>query len=102
MNILGVIAGVLLAAGGIVRIQSTIDFPNATVGACTDLNVSSSAAATGQSVLVGPPLAAMVAGSVFMATVSATNVITVRHCCSQPPGCNPGPGVFTLWLFAYP
>ena len=74
------------------RGSATLDFASALVATCSaDLTISVTSpvsAAVGGEVTLGAP-AARPAGSKFEAWVSATGVVSVRHCCHGAVACNP-------------
>lgn len=99
--------GPLVAIGGGTNIRkhlsgsATIDFGAIATTVCADVDNAAAAAtitvtgaAAGDTVYLGVPTAAAVAGSQFSAWVSGANTVTVRHCCIPAAGCNPGSGSF--------
>jgi hypothetical protein len=76
-------------------VTSSLNFGSISIANCADLTISVTNAADGDVVSLGVPNAAVVAGSTFMAWVSAANTVSVRHCCDGSATCDPGVGNFT-------
>lgn len=81
----GIIAasGIKLSGGTavtkILSATATLDFGSTVAGASTDLTITVTGAAVGDSVAIGAPNASVPAGGVFFGWVSATNTVTVRY-----------------------
>lgn len=71
---------------------ATLDFPNTTASNCSDLTVTVTGAATGDTVALGVPAGSVIAGGFFNAWVSAANTVTVRFCTLN--NGNPASGTF--------
>jgi hypothetical protein len=73
----------------------TLDFASASTGACSaDLTITATGAVAGDECNVGVLNASVPAGSIFSCWVSATNTVSVRHCCLSGTTCDPASGVF--------
>lgn len=82
-----------------IRGTATLDFASAAAGACSaDLSVTVTGATAGTEVHLGVPNASVPAGSQFFAWVSATNTVTVRHCCFTGT-CDPASGTFAARVY---
>lgn len=82
------------------RGTATLDFASISANTCgTDATITVTGATAGAEVELGVPNAAMVAGSQFTGWVSATNTVSVRHCCNGSAGCDPGSGTFSARSF---
>jgi hypothetical protein len=80
--------------------SGTLDFASALVSACSaDLTISLACAATTNTVELGVPNGAMVAGSQFQAWVSTSGTVSVRHCCQAGTSCDPASGTFYVRAF---
>lgn len=89
--------GSYAATKQIAPVTSVIDFASIAVANCADSSgITVTGAADGNVVKLGVPNAAMVTGSQFTAWASATDTVTVRHCCVGNATCDPGSGTFTV------
>lgn len=77
-----------------IRGTAVIDFGSISVGACATSTITVTGAATGSEVAPGIPAASDTAGSIFTMWVSATNTVTVKHCCVANVTCDPASGTF--------
>lgn len=73
---------------------ATLDFPNTGASSCSDLTMTVTGAAAGDTVAPGIPAGSVPAGGFFSAWVSAANTVTVRFC-TMSSG-NPASGTFRL------
>lgn len=91
----GVTVGGGAEVTAILSATATLDFPSAAVATCDDLTITVTGAADGNVTSLGVPNAAQNAvGSQFTSWVSASNTVTVRHCCVEAASCDPGSGTF--------
>lgn len=74
----------------------TIDFASINGEQCADSTITVTDAVAGDTVMLGVPNGAMVTGSMFQGWVSASNTVTVRHCCTRAAAstCDPASGTF--------
>lgn len=72
---------------------ATIDFASIAAGNCATSTITVTGAADGDIVKLGVPNAANTTGSQFTAWVSASDTVTVKHCCISGT-CDPGSGSF--------
>lgn len=80
--------------------SAVLDFPNTVTPAASDLTITVTGAAVGDSVALGVPNASVPAGSVvFWAWVSAANTVTVRFSNSSAAAANPVSGTFKVTVF---
>jgi len=92
------LTGTLISAS--IRGTGTLDFASALVGACSaDLTITATGATAGTEVSIGVPNASMAAGSQFQGWVSATDTVSVRHCCQAGTSCDPASGTFSARVF---
>lgn len=85
---------------GMYRGTGTLDFASAPVGACSsDLTITVTGATTTGNTVLGVPNGSVPAGSQFFAWVSASNTVTVRHCCVTGTSCDPASGTFSARVF---
>ena len=74
---------------------ATLDFASALISACSaDLTITVTGAVDGMPCSVGVPNGSMAAGSMFQCWVSASNTVSVRHCCQAGAACDPASGTF--------
>lgn len=59
---------------------ATLDFPNTAISTCSDLTMTVTGAADGDSVFLGTPNGSVPAGGNFFAWVSGANIVTARFC----------------------
>lgn len=77
-----------------IRNTATLDFPSTAVATCDDLTITVTGAVVGADVSIGTP-ATRVTGSTFDAWVSATDTVSIRHCCSEGATCDPASATFS-------
>lgn len=76
------------AVTGHVSAAAALDFPNLLVGTCSQLTITVTGAATGDTVNLGAP-AAIESGLIWSGFVSASNTVTIRVCNSSGLSTNP-------------
>lgn len=82
--------------------SATLNFPDTAPGTTSDLTITVTGAADGQSVVLGVPNASTAANSEYTAWVSAANTVTVRFANIQTVGnINPASGTFTVSVLVY-
>jgi hypothetical protein len=79
------IAGIVLGNGSsviskVLSATATLDFPNTPLSSCSDLTMTVTGAADGDSVFLGTPNSSIPAGGNFFAWVSGANTVKVRFC----------------------
>ena len=80
-----------------VTATSSIDFASSLLMACTDSSaITVTGAETDDTVDLGIPNAAAVAGSHFFAWVNAADQVTIRHCCLGAVACDPASATFRV------
>lgn len=77
------------------RGTATIDFASIAIDNCATSTVTVTGAVADNPVVLGVPNASNTTGSQFTAWVSATNTVTVKHCCVASGPCDPASGTFT-------
>ena len=76
---------------------AALNFSDPAVAACsTDLTITATGAADGDVVTLGVPNGSIVTGSIYGAWVSATDTVTVRHCCGVADCADPASGTFRV------
>lgn len=79
---------------------ATLDFASTLVSACSaDLTITVTGATTTSIVALSVPNGSVAAGSMFFPWVSATNTVSVRHCCEAGASCDPASGSFIARAF---
>lgn len=90
-------ADITLTGGAQLTATATLDFGNTVAGASTDLTITVNGAAGGDAVMIGVPVASIVANGVFSAYVSAANTVTVRFTNTNlVAAIDPASGVFRV------
>jgi len=87
--------------GGILSATATLDFGNTAAQTSTDLTITVTGAADGDSVILGVPDGSTLAGGVFSAWVSAANTVTVRFTNETAGALNPASGTFRATVFQF-
>lgn len=88
------------AIGSSMRGTATLDFASAAAGACSAvLTITVTGAVADTEVALGVPNVSEIAGSQFTARVSATNTVSVKHCCNGAGPCDPASGSFAARVF---
>ena len=64
----------------VISATATLDFSNTSASTCSDMTLTVTDAAAGDSVFLGAPSASVPVGGSFFAWVSAANTVTVRFC----------------------
>ena len=77
---------------------ATLNFSNTLGGGKEDLTISVTGAAAGDPVVLGVPIAAMATDGVFIAWVSATDVVTVRFANNSGTAIDPASGSFKVFV----
>lgn len=94
-------AGLVIGNGGTAITKSvagsgTLDFASAAISTCSaDLTITVTGAVAAAPVELGVPNGSVAAGSQFFAWASATNTVSVRHCCIGAATCDPASGTFS-------
>lgn len=94
-------AGLVIGSGGTAISKSvagtgTLDFASAAISTCSaDLTITVTGATAAAPVELGVPNGSVAAGSVFWSWTSATNTVSVRHCCVGAATCDPASGTFS-------
>ena len=83
---------------GMIIASATLDFPLSAATACDELTIAATGAVLGDPVYPGVPNVAMSANSDFSAFVSATDVVTIKHC-AHGIAVNPASGTFKAVVF---
>lgn len=82
------------------RGTATIDFADPGANSCNTSAIVVIGAAVGDVTTLGVPSTALNdAESSFVASVSAADTVTVRHCCIGASGCDPASGIFTAFIW---
>ena len=79
-----------------VTASGTLDFPSTGVNASSDLTVPTTGAVIGDIVSIGIPAGSVVPGAVYMAWVSAADVVTIRLANLTAGAVDPASGVFKV------
>lgn len=77
---------------------ATLNFPNMAAQTSSDLTVTVKGAAIGDGVMLGPPVASVVANSCYTAWVSAADEVTVRFNNYSAGALNPASGDFVVMV----
>lgn len=95
------VAGVRYTMAKTLTATANLDFPNTAAQTSSDLTIALNGAADGDVVLLGVPIAALLADSCYTAFVSAANVITVRFNNYSAGALDPAAGVFRVSIVKY-
>ncbi len=84
----------------VISATATLDFSNTLASTCSDMTLTVTDAAVGDSVFLGAPSASVPAGGSFSAWVSAANTVTVRFC-ADGTAHDPASGIFRATIVKF-
>lgn len=87
--------------GGILSATATLDFASTAASTSTDLTITVTGAADGDTVLVAPPDGSTLAGGVFSGWVSAADTVTVRFTNETAGALDPASGTFRATVLQF-
>lgn len=88
-----------LQAERLAAVSAALDFPSVAAGGSADLTMAVPGAALGDVVALGIPNAAVVANTIFMAWVSATDVVSIRIINNSAAAVDPVSGTFKVRVY---